>query len=120
MGRNERIRVERTVYGRDITAEILRMDYGMQVILTGGDLAHVGAVSICGNDGNMQTITLPGHKDAVVSEKWANRLYGKIQEPVTVTAGIHYDHVSKEQIMQIVKATEQMLEEAVEMLQQYH
>lgn len=123
------------LFGKEIYVEATILDNGATVFVTGGDSSHIGAISVAetGNGSGdaeeqmqetcltaegksrvlCQTIEFPGHKEAVISEKWAKELAGKWKCRVIVQAGIHYDNVTKEQIRQIVVMTDEMLKEVV-------
>lgn len=81
-----------TLFGKKITAELTRLDQGVQVLVAGGDLSHVGAVSIVDPEGHITTTQFPGHRDGVVSRRWAEALAETGNIPAVVTAGIHYDN----------------------------
>lgn len=102
---------EITYRGKAITANIQKLDSGYLVSVTGGDSSHVGAVSIIGADQPLQTISFPAHKESVVSESWAKRLYAVTGMPVTVAAGVHYDQLTREEIRDVVARTEELLDE---------
>lgn len=101
--------IKRTLYGKEIVARITCLDQGLVILLAGGDKSHVGAVTVAGETGTLNTIQLPGHKEAVLSERWAGAVFEKFQVPVVVEAGIHYDEASKEQIFKVVETAEEML-----------
>jgi len=44
------------------------------------------------------TLTLPGHKDFSVANAIAKKLCLATKEPVSISAGIHIDNASKEEI----------------------
>ena len=100
--------------GRKITASVLVLDQGIRVDLYGGDLPHIGAVSAVSCDKRLETILFPGHREAVLSESWAASLNRQTGMPVAVTAGIHYDGVTWEDIEEIVKVTEEMRKQVME------
>lgn len=82
--------------------------------VTGGDSAHIGSVSVCRMQGGkavLDKILLPTHRDDVVSDKFAEALAHKLNTTVCVVSGIHFDCVSNEEIAEIVKATDKMLEQ---------
>ena len=81
--------------GREITAEILSFGQGLHVSVYGGDLPHIGAVSIVAPDGACSTVQFPKHLDNAVSERWAKALACAGYCPAVVEAGIHYDHISE-------------------------
>jgi hypothetical protein len=101
-----------TLMGEELRADVTVLPAGIQVLITGGSLPHIGAVSLVDQQGNCTTQQLPGHKDGVVSEAWAKTL-GKLGlGPVAVSAGIHYDDLSREQIRSVVDATQELLRQA--------
>jgi hypothetical protein len=102
-----------TLMGKELRAEVTVLNSGVQVLITGGSLPHIGAVSLADGQGNCTTQQLPGHKDGVVSEAWAKAIGALGLGPVAVSAGIHYDALSREQIQSVVDATEELLRQAV-------
>ncbi|MCD8131695.1 MAG: hypothetical protein LUE16_10565 [Lachnospiraceae bacterium] len=106
-------RVDRELMDERLTARILVLPGGVEAHIYGGCLPHIGAVSIVDPDGCLTTTQFPGHKDGVVSDKWAKAIAGAGRLLVTVAAGIHYDNLTKEGIGAVVEATDEMLEEAL-------
>ena len=111
------LQLERTVLGETIYARVTAFDVGIHVSICGGQLSHIGAVSIVSPDGSIETTQFPGHKDGVISELWASALAQNGIFPAVVEAGIHYDNVNREQIAQIVAATDEMLRELLSLRQ---
>ncbi|MGM9538219.1 MAG: hypothetical protein ACI3VN_07805 [Candidatus Onthomonas sp.] len=99
--------------GWPIEARVCLLDEGVQVLVTGGCKTHVGAVSYAVPGEAVRTIQFPTHRDGVVGEQWAKALCEVLRCQVVVNCGIHYDHVSKAEIGQIVSAAEELLEKAV-------
>jgi hypothetical protein len=93
------------------------MDGDIHILLTGGCLPHTGAVSIFERGKELGSIQLPGHKDGVVSSRWAKELSERFPHKVTVVCGIHYDNASGSMIQEIVKHTEYMLQEVIKNLE---
>ena len=58
-----------------------KTECGIEVLITGGDFAHIGAISIVDPKGEICTKTFEGHKDNFISEEWAEKLYEKFQVP---------------------------------------
>jgi hypothetical protein len=102
--------------GKEIWAKIEKLDCGTAVTLAGGDSSHVGAVSVADANGVVQTIVLPGHKDHYIGEVWARWLYAKTNAPVSVTAGIHYDHITKDEIAEVQALAQEMLDEILKQI----
>ena len=90
-----------------------KTDYGIEVLITGGDLAHIGAVSIADPKGEICTKTFEGHKDNFISEEWAEKLYEKFQVPVVVSVGIHYDNINSNGIEKIISEMKKALDEVL-------
>lgn len=111
-----RLKLTRSLFDREITAEILVLEQGVHVSLYGGELPHIGAVSVVSPTGDTVTHQFPAHKEGVVSQRWAKALFAAGFRPVVVEAGIHYDHLSQAGIAAVMALSEQMLAEALETL----
>lgn len=105
------MKLERTVLGYPIRAEINKLDSGWDVGIFGGCSTHVGAVSFAEPDGTVQTMERLHHKDSFVSRRWAVELAKLLACPVCVRCGIHYDNATGEQLAVITSTCEQILEE---------
>lgn len=101
---NEPIYLERMAGGHKITVRALLLDEGATVLLTGGVCTHIGAVSLAEPGAPLQTLTRPGHREAVVTEPFAAGLCARLGVPAVVTGGIHYEHAGKALIKEIVDA----------------
>ena len=106
-----RFGLTRELMGASITAQVICLRPGLQIGIYGGTLPHIGAVSVADPQGNITTRQFPAHKDGVVSERWARALSEAGYRPAVVTAGIHYDHLNREQIAAVVEITDSMLSE---------
>lgn len=98
------------VCGR-ITAYAFLLDEGANILITGGTRTHVGAFSHAEPGRETETRQFPGHRDGVVSARWAEVLCRLLDGPVSVECGIHFDGLSGEGIREVVKACGEMLEE---------
>ncbi|MDE6259422.1 MAG: hypothetical protein K2M42_00945 [Oscillospiraceae bacterium] len=99
----------RELMGAPVTAHAICLPSGLQVTVYGGTLPHIGAVSVVDPQGNVTTQQFPTHKDGVVSQRWAQAISEAGYCPVVIAAGIHYDGLSREQIGDVVKLTDDML-----------
>lgn len=106
----------RELMGAPVTAHVICLPSGLQVTVYGGTLPHIGAVSVVDPQGSITTQQFPTHKDGVVSERWAKALSEAGYRPAVVAAGIHYDDLSREQIGDVVKLTDDMLGELLHTL----
>jgi hypothetical protein len=86
------------------------------VTITGGDLSHVGSVSVMDEQGSLTTTLFPNHRDNVISDKWATEIYKKISLPVVVTAGVHYDNINKNDIQKIISETDDIMNKILVLL----
>ncbi|MGN0998817.1 MAG: hypothetical protein ACI4PO_04625 [Faecousia sp.] len=103
--------LERTVLGFPISAEVTKLDEGWDIGIFGGCRTHVGAVTLASPDGALQTLERPGHKDSFLSTRWAGELAERLNAPVCVRCGIHYDNATKQQLDAITACCDEMLRE---------
>jgi hypothetical protein len=113
MGIDGITQIKRVVLGKEIMSCVQWLEHGLQATVTGGDLPHIGAVSIADEQGQLATTRFPEHRDYVISERWAGKLYEAFSLPVVVTAGIHYDGIDRDGITEILAATDELLEEQI-------
>lgn len=99
----------RKLYGYDIRAEVTLLKEDIHVLITGGSLPHVGAVSVYCDGSEEGWIQLPGHKEKIVADHWSRVLSEECCCRVTTVCGIHYDDLSKKDIAQIISAMEELL-----------
>lgn len=107
----KRFGLTRELMGASITAQVICLRSGFQIGVYGGTLPHIGAVSVADPQGNITAQQFPAHKDGIISERWARALSEAGYRPAVVTAGIHYDHLNREQIAAVVEITDSMLSE---------
>lgn len=104
------------LFGYEICANVIRLDEGLDVNISGGIHTHIGSVSFMGYNGIIKTIQLPGHKDAYISTHWVNVLWNCLKEPVCVQCGIHYDDLNQSQIEAVTASCDRMLETLLQRL----
>lgn len=105
------MKLERTVLGYPLWAEINELDHGWDIGIYGGCSTHVGAVTMAEADGAYRTFQREHHKDSYVSQHWATELAKRFQSPVCVRCGIHYDNATKDQLAEITASCDEMLRE---------
>ena len=84
--------------------------------ITGGCAPHIGSVSVAYLDSGepaLRTLLLPGHRDDVVSDMFAEAIAKKLGATVTVVCGIHYEEPGKEGIETILERTRSLLDEVI-------
>lgn len=104
--------IKKEVLSRTIEAWLTWRGKDLLVTVTGGDAAHIGSVSVCrmcGGEPRLEKILLPAHRDDVVGDKFAQALAQRLNTTVCVVSGIHFDGVSKQDIAEIVRASDEML-----------
>lgn len=97
----------------DITLVEVPVGRDTLLIITGG-VAHIGAVATAyvGPDGiEVQTSRVPAHEEHRIVEKCARKAAAALGRTVTVAAGIHYDDITKEQIMAVVVSVDKVMDE---------
>lgn len=114
------LKVEYGTGKHKITLEILTTcGRGITLFITGGDSPHVGAVALAVPSQNAATgettcdiniITAYGHKDRFLAEKAADRICRKTGEIVSVTAGVHIDDATKNDLQMLIDNTMQATE----------
>lgn len=81
------------------------------VTITGGK-AHIGATALgtnCGGLASSSVITTPGHRDDRVAKTAAEKLAKALGRNVTVVSGIHYDHITKEEIDKALQLCDELV-----------
>lgn len=99
------------VLGREVRITKYSTACGLSILVEGGDKGHIGSVSAAMPGMSVQSIVLPDHEEAVISEKWAARLCREENVPVTVSVGLHFDGISKAQIVKVLERMDEILEE---------
>lgn len=110
------IYVHGTLKDKDMHLTLTKLDEGITALIVGGDRTHIGSVTVISPEGEMTSADFPGHKEACVTQKAAGYLYRQFKTPVTVTAGIHFDNITKEEITAVLEMSERMLMTATEEL----
>lgn len=103
--------LKRALFGADITAQVTLLDDGIHVLLTGGERSHVGAVALAQNGELLACPSFPGHREQVIAERWARALSRETRSCATVACGIHYNNATAEQISEILRICDGLLDE---------
>jgi gallate decarboxylase subunit D len=82
------------------------------------DFAHLGAVAVADysaeeNRASTSVLTRLGHKDDVVAQRAAHKLCKLLKKPVCVIAGIHLDGITGEEIAEIIRNCDNLVEKLV-------
>lgn len=106
----------REVLGLPVCAAVTRAGGDLLVQITGGCSEHIGSVSTAyfeDGERRLETLLLPHHRDDVVSERFALALSERTRGTVAVACGIHYDAPGPEGIKEIVRCTDELLEDVL-------
>ncbi|MDO9516504.1 MAG: hypothetical protein Q7J10_00480 [Methanosarcinaceae archaeon] len=90
------------------------------ITLTGGE-EHVGAIAVGVFDeksgsASASVITLPGHRDDVIALESARRISEVTKAATVFIVGIHLDNITKDEIDEIIVASELMVEKFIDSL----
>jgi len=83
-----------------IKFKTLAIGSDLLLIITGGK-EHIGSVSLYENN-KLSTIEKNNHKDSVISDMVAKKIYDKLKINVVVICGIHKDNATKKDINNII------------------
>lgn len=82
-----------------------------------GGCSHIGSVSMAEGD-FLKTVSFETHKEHFLTEPLAKALADKFGCRVVVTAGVHLDNITREEISIIVKQNEDFISRIEELLQE--
>lgn len=102
-----------------VCARLLYVGEDVLVAVGGGTHPHIGAVATATiASGHVETTvhTFPHHRESVVAGRFAHRLSEKIGKTVVVTAGIHVDAATKDDIARLLDHAWKLLERLSEAL----
>lgn len=95
----------------DLMAQALWVGPDLVVLVTGGELPHVGAVAVAAPrpslaDPSLTSATAsvfiyPSHKEGHLAQATAELLAAKLETRVVVTAGCHWDNLDPDGITQV-------------------
>ncbi|MCX8169609.1 MAG: hypothetical protein N3D72_00805 [Candidatus Methanomethyliaceae archaeon] len=80
----------------------LKMGDDFLVIIGGGEKPHLGGFSLCIN-GSPISVSLPNHKDYLISHEAAEKIHKKINRNVIVICGIHIDRATDDDIKKLIE-----------------
>ncbi|MBU1274649.1 MAG: hypothetical protein KJ720_04675 [Proteobacteria bacterium] len=95
----------------DLSAQAHWVGPDLVVMVTGGELAHVGAVAMAAprpsladpavTSATASVFTYPGHKEDRLAQAAAELLCARLKTRVVVTAGCHWDNLDQDGIRQV-------------------
>lgn len=86
------------------------------IIISGGDRPHVGAISYGGEgfvnkDFKKNTVVYGNHKEYIICQKFSQKIGNIFEGNYMISAGIHLDNITKEEIKIVMNLSEELLEE---------
>lgn len=112
----DRIFLEEPCLGLSLSALACPMGGDWAVMILGGSRPHVGSVSgAYWEDGAVrcETSAGQGHRDGVVSRRFAEALARSRRCSVSVSCGIHYDALTKEELALVLAAADRLLDRLI-------
>ena len=104
----------------DITAGVRLIGQDILVAIWGGEKPHIGAVAMAqprpslkdpdATSATASVFTYVGHKEDDLAKAAAEILAAALNTNVVVTAGIHWDNLTKEGIQQIIHNSEILID----------
>ena len=113
-----RVTTDRGEY--DIEAHVRSIGEDLLVAIWGGERPHIGAVAVAQPRPSLKNPAVTsatasvfcyvGHKEDDLAKEAAERLAASFNARVVVTAGIHWDHLSEEDIGKVVRNSRNLLD----------
>lgn len=108
----DKLSFEREAHGLPICVTISGRGNDTLVKITGGRATHIGSVSVAYWDSGepvLRTLLIPGHRDDVVSDMFAERLSRKLGATVTAVCGIRCQSPDRDGDEAILQCTRELL-----------
>lgn len=125
--KNERLVLNKTLYGQSVTIKSERIGEDYLVTVTGGHSPHIGSVSTAliserlGQPGcttTVSTYVYPGHKDDRIGNRFAEAISKVVQQKVVVVCGVHFDDLVKNEIDTVINCFEAFLNEFIQLMKE--
>lgn len=104
-----------------VEARALMAGRDISVVVTGGTAPHIGAVSLAvyepeRDSATVSTVTVHTHRDDAVAAYFAKAISREMKCTVTVSAGLHVDDATAEDLSVFHKNSQECCEELIAML----
>ena len=96
--------------------EVRLLGQDVQICLAGGE-AHLGAVALALPDRAVAVLTHPGHREDALAAEMAETVSRTLGCTVCVSAGIHYEAISKQEITQVETMTQELTRQCLALLE---
>ena len=95
------------VDGKEIVLNARRQGGDCLISVTGGDAPHIGAAALCA-DGETRRLDRNGHREGELAAELAERAASKLGCCVCAVCGIHFDGITRAEIVSVVAAVRDM------------
>lgn len=112
-----------TAEGYTIYAEATLIGKDVSILIIGGDSPHIGTITSISKNSDSETIRFHSHhgrfhKDDVLSELIIKKIKNDLPGNCVIIAGVHVNHITREQINASSDMAEQLGNEILVWLQQ--
>ena len=95
-----------------LAVTMIKQGSDLLLCLSGGN-AHIGAIAIADKNGASTSVRLPGHMETEIAETMARTVAIGLCRNVAVAAGIHYDHITHDEILEVIRLAECLAADAL-------
>ncbi len=94
----------------NVRLRALFMGKDLCILIDGGDMPHMGAISLChGNTKEMlQSINIPKHKEYIITEDVSKRIQQELGYVTCCICGIHITNITKQEIESVVCMSQEL------------
>ncbi len=125
---NHKLELKRDIEERDVILSCRFVGEDIELLCSGGDRAHIGAVSLAipyRNDrgtfsASVSTLTVPEHRDDAISRALAERFAKGLGRVTIAICGIHFENASPSLIQTIQETVADMAGEMLEKVRGTH
>ena len=93
-----------------VWADLIPAGEDFVVFIGGGEKPHIGSMSICEKGGEAFSVSMPEHKDYIVSREAAKRIAELTGRRCLVVVGIHVEGATKLEIKKLLKNASKCIE----------
>ena len=114
----------------DLEASVRLIGQDLLVAIWGGEKPHIGAVAVAQPRPSLKdpevmsatasVICLPGHKEDELAKAVSEILAAALNTSVVVTAGIHWDNISKDGIQKVIENSKILVDLILERIASLH
>lgn len=115
------IQLSTTFNDHTISCIALKIGNDFNISIYGGDIPHIGAVAL-GNPINLphninkltstaSLLTVPGHKEDIITLNYAKLLAKKLNTTVTICCGIHIKNITPQDITDLTNVINKLIDD---------